>query len=76
MAHHVLDVTLSTEIYTTPGDVTPPFAWNPLDEAAIEGRQHEFVKRFEQWDSNAGQRWSDETMLRNPAEGLNERQQG
>ncbi|WP_454111968.1 hypothetical protein [Microbacterium aurum] len=53
-----------------------PFAWNPLDEAAIEGRQHEFVKRFEQWDSNAGQRWSDETMLRNPAEGLNERQQG
>jgi len=24
MAHHVLDVTLSTEIYTTPGDVTQP----------------------------------------------------
>jgi hypothetical protein len=49
-----------------------PFAWNPLSSDEIVERQRDFVKRFENWDSDASRRWSDEMMLKNPAKRLRE----
>jgi len=50
-----------------------PFAWKPLDDGAIEMRERQFVRRFEQWDPGARRNWSDETMLSNPAARLKDR---
>lgn len=44
-----------------------PFAWKPLNGEEISAREREFVASFERWDSNARRKWSDETMLHNPA---------
>ena len=54
-------------VWTLAGD---PFAWTPLTADQIAERQKTFVKRFENWDADRGQKWTDEVMLKNPAEFL------